>query len=130
MENGMRLVDLDPIWLQWRKESVDPTVFVDGVMHPSGERTLYEPVETLAEAHGIRFTCPLCVDKGGHGVICWFEGKVPDEARPGPGRWTPSGNGFDDLTFVPGARIAAVSVALHGGCNWHGFIRSGEVTLC
>lgn len=86
-------------------------------------------VETLAEAHGVRFLCPLCFatnqgNVGTHSVICWFEGKVPDEATPGPGRWNPQGTGLNDLTFVPGAKTQ--SVKLEGGCNWHGFVVNGD----
>lgn len=85
------------------------------------------PVETLAEAHGIRFGCPQCFGKDQpHGVVCWFEGKVPDDLGPKPGRWTPSGTGLDDLTFVPGKQVQAVSVQLLGGCGWHGFVKNGD----
>lgn len=124
----MRLIALEPEWLQWRKEAVDPTAWVDGVMHPSGWRITLPFANQLADAHGIKFLCPLCVGESHHSVICWFEGRVPDEAQPGPGRWTPQGTGFDDLTFVPGASIKATSIALHGGCNWHGFITNGEAS--
>lgn len=88
-------------------------------------------VDALAEADGILFVCPKCYAdlgrrEGAHSVICWFVGKVPDSATPGPGRWTPQGTGIDDLTFVPGTPPRAVSVALSGGCSWHGFIRNGD----
>src|ERR1700743_1835317 len=85
-------------------------------------------VETLAEADGIFFLCPKCFAEnkgniGTHGVICWFVGKVPEHAEPKPGRWNPSGSGYDDLTFVaPGA----FSVLLTSGCNWHGFVKQGS----
>lgn len=86
-------------------------------------------VETLAEAHGIRFLCPKCFkDHGGaagtHSVICWFADRgVPPTMHPLPGRWVPSGTGLDDLTFVgPGA----ASVLLSGGCGWHGFVKNGS----
>lgn len=85
----------------------------------------------LSGADGLWFLCPKCwAENGGrpgtHGIICWFRGRVPDEASPGPGRWTPSGTGLDDLTFVPGDPATAHSVQVTGGCNWHGFIRNGE----
>lgn len=90
----------------------------------------YVKVETLAEAQGIEFLCPLCFaqnkgEVGTHGVVCWFNGRgVPDTATPGPGRWNPSGHGLDDLTFVP---PGAVSVQLlGGGCKWHGFVAGGR----
>lgn len=84
-------------------------------------------VDTLAEAHGIRFLCPICVETSGHGVVCWFEGKVPDGVTPGPGRWTPKGTGIDDLSFVPGRQ--SHSVQLLGGCRWHGHVIDGHATL-
>ena len=97
---------------------------------PDGGR-LY--VDSLAEADGLIFLCPKCFAEKGdsigvHSVICWFVGKVPDDLAPRPGRWTPSGTGLDDLTFVPPPD--AVSVSLTGpGCGWHGFIKRGEATL-
>lgn len=84
----------------------------------------------MAEADGVDFLCPKCFAANGgpvgtHRVICWFAGRVPDDATPGPGRWIPSGTGLDDLTFVG---PNAASVLLQGGCAWHGFIRNGEAT--
>jgi len=89
----------------------------------------------LAEADGILFLCPKCYAANGgqrpgvHSVICWFRGRVPDDALPGPGRWTPSGTGLDDLTFIPGDPPRACSVLLTGGgCDWHGFVTNGEAS--
>jgi hypothetical protein len=123
----MRLIELEPRWLQYRREQVEPNVWIDNVMHPDGIRTALHTVETLADAHGISFLCPKCFAGDHHSVICWFEGKVPDDAQPVPGRWNPIGSGFDDLSFVPGAK--SNSVLLLGGCAWHGFITNGEATL-
>jgi hypothetical protein len=87
------------------------------------------PVNTLAEAHGVCFLCPKCFTEnqgpiGTHAVICWFVGKVPDSAMPGPGRWNPSGTSLDDLTFIgPGAYSVALT---GGGCAWHGFVTNGR----
>jgi hypothetical protein len=93
-------------------------------------------VDSLADADGVMFQCPRCASKceagsddkgrrffvGAHYVLCWFAGRVPDDADPKPGRWRPSGTGLDDLTFVgPGA----ASVLLTSGCKWHGFVRGG-----
>lgn len=87
-------------------------------------------VDELEHAHGIRFLCPKCFainsgPVGTHGVICWFEGKVPDEMDPKPGRWTPAGTGIDDLSFVPTA-TKSNSVLLLSGCGWHGFVKDGH----
>lgn len=94
----------------------------------TGPCEVYVPVETLAEADGVQFLCPLCFQANGgragtHMVLCWFTDKVPDDAVPGPGRWNPAGTGLDDLTFVP---PGAFSVQVIGGCGWHGFVKNGE----
>lgn len=95
------------------------------------ERHNLAHVDALAAADGIWFLCPKCFAANGgpvgtHGVVCWFEGKVPDDEAPGPGRWNPAGSGYDDLSFVPGKK--SNSVLLTGGCAWHGFVTNGEVT--
>ena len=86
-------------------------------------------VDTLAEADGVWFLCPKCfADNGGtigtHAVICWFVGRVSDDVDPKPGRWTPTGTGLGDLTFVPSPGRSH-SVLLTGGCRWHGFLADG-----
>lgn len=112
----MRLRDLEAEFLHW-----------------SGDRS-FSRVDTLAEADGIIFVCPKCYAElgrraGAHSVICWFRGRVPDNVTPGPGRWTPSGTGLDDLTFVAGEPPMAVSVLLTGpGCGWHGFVIGGTAS--
>lgn len=87
-------------------------------------------VKALETAQGLWFQCPKCFEprsKRGHFVLCWFRNRgVPDDMDPGPGRWTPSGTGLTDLTFVPGEPPMSVSVLLQGGCGWHGFIRDGH----
>jgi len=93
-------------------------------------------VPTLAEADGMLMLCPVCFQKnkgsaGTHSIKNWFRGKVPDDATPGPGRWTPQGTGFDDLTFVPGYPPMATSVLLQGSqCGAHFLIQNGEIKLC
>lgn len=128
------LVELGARFYRYTVRDVPPDQFVDGIRSPSGKRVEYVPCDTLVEADGVWFRCPKCYhaansDAGVHHVMCWFEGRVPDEANPGPGRWTPSGTGLADLTFVPGERIKAVSVQLNGGCRWHGFIAGGVATV-
>lgn len=91
----------------------------------------HRKVNTLGDADGIRFLCPKCFKANGgevgtHHVICWFEDRVPDDVRPGPGRWRPAGSTYADLSFVAGKR--SPSVNLTDGCKWHGFIKNGKVT--
>ena len=103
-----------------------------------------DTVRTIAEADGILFQCPKCAQgkevidedgrrfvRGAHAVICWFVGHVPDDVDPKPGRWTPTGEGIDDITFVPGTPPQAVSVLLTNpnGCGWHGHIVGGDASL-
>jgi len=96
----------------------------------------YRMVATLQEADGITYVCPQCfVNKGNavvgaHHIIDWFRGKVPDDASPGPGRWTPSGTGIDDLTFVPGDPPMMTSVRLQGECNAHYHVKNGAIEFC
>lgn len=93
----------------------------------------FRRVESIADAQGVLFLCPLCYGVntgavGTHSVICWSRSRgVPDDVEPKPGRWVLSGTGIDDLTLdaEPGQ---SRSVLLLGGCGWHGFVTSGEAT--
>jgi len=114
----MRLVDLDPKLLRYEL---------------NGEVVTHRLVGSLAEAQGVRFLCPKCFAANGgkvgtHAVVCWSSSRgVPEDARPGPGRWTLEGTSLADLTLgsEPGK---SRSVALQGGCMWHGYVTQGEVT--
>jgi hypothetical protein len=122
----MRLTDLEPQFLRYEKRECEPNVWLDGVFSANPYREYFHHVETLDDADGISFLCPICLNGDHHSVICWFEGKVPDDVGPKPGRWNPVGTGYGDLSFVPGAKPN--SVLLLGGCAWHGFVTNGEVT--
>lgn len=104
----MKLVDLKPRFLR----------------APS-ERTR-ETVGGIEDAHGVQFQCPKCLSTDGHFIICWSRA-APAAMRPGPGRWILIGTSLEDLTLnaYPGTTR---SVALIGGCAWHGYITNGEVT--
>jgi hypothetical protein len=116
----MRLVDLDPRFLRYERD---------------GQHVYHRKVETMAEAQGVMFLCPKCFESNGgrrgtHMVVCWSEERgTPLEATPGPGRWALRGTGFHDLT-LDGYLGRSRSVALMGGCAWHGFITNGEATSC
>lgn len=124
----MKLRDLNARFTKYSKTAVDPTQWIDGVLHRSGWKEIYETVDTLNEADGIWFNCPLCATKPHpHRVHVGFEGKYP------PGSYTKgssgqdtrwkivSGTGLDDLSLAP-------SIQLLGGCNWHGFIGFSNVS--
>lgn len=88
----------------------------------------FRRLETIAAANGVFFLCPKCFranggDVGTHWVLCWSP-SVPQTVKPTPGRWELRGTSLEDLTLVAGSS----SILLTGGCQWHGFIRNGEVT--
>lgn len=84
-------------------------------------------VETLAEAQGLWYLCPLCFAKnkgsvGTHWVDTTFRDRgVPDHLGSRgkdnkPTRWAVvSGSGLADIVLSP-------SIQLLGGCAWHGFV--------
>lgn len=109
----MKLIDLDPAFLHRRDDDVRVRV------------------KKIANADGLMFLCPKCFAENGgpvgtHAIICWTP-RVPDSARPGPGRWSIKGTGLHDVT-LDGARGKTRSVQLTGGCAWHGYVTKGEVT--
>lgn len=122
-----------------QKRFVKPAVFAAKPSGPYSDDDIEERlgpveylpiVETLTEADGVWFLCPKCFAANGgsvgtHSVICWFVGKVSDDVEPKPGRWTPTGTGLLDLTFVPSAGRSH-SVLLTGGCTAHFFVTNGD----
>ena len=75
-------------------------------------------------AQGVLFDCPLC---GGHSILAWFKGKVPDDASPGPGRWTPIGTSLEDLTLTPSINLDTEEMAKYAdACKWHGYVTNGD----
>jgi len=143
----MRLVpDLEARFLRRevrveRRCYMKPTALVDRPTGPftdddieerEGEAVYLHTVDQIADADGVWFLCPKCYAANGgpmgtHAVLCWFVGRVPDDAEPKPGRWTPSGTGLGDLTFVP-SEGRTPSVALLAGCSWHGHVKHGDAT--
>jgi hypothetical protein len=97
----MRLRDLEPEFVR----------FV-----PKG----WQATTKIEEAHGVSFLCPKCQ---AHYVLCWFRDRgVPDDAVPGPGRWSCSGSSLDDISLSPSVNLPGTS------CGWHGFVVQGVVT--
>jgi hypothetical protein len=123
----MKLVDLDPEWVSdFSVRAMRRYSDAHSVVHES-HRHKHENLAPLdiAQAQGVLFLCPACFVKNGgpvgtESVLCWFRDRgVPDDALPGPGPWTASGTGFDDLTLSP-------SVNVTNG-HWHGFVTNGEI---
>jgi hypothetical protein len=90
--------------------------------------TSWSHVDSIAEADGIIFLCPVCFKTnngpiGTHSIICWTP-KVPLTITPGPGRWNLVGTSYDDLTLTAGSS----SIHLTGeGCGAHFYIQGGEI---
>ena len=139
----MRLVDLEPNFIRYKREihrgkfvrdGADPLNYTEADLEERDhEVNLRVYVDRLEDAQGVQFLCPVCFrDNGGpvgtHMVEVTFAGRgVADEDgmhndKGAPVRWQVTGSGFADLTTKP-------SVLLLGGCNWHGFITNGEVSI-
>ena len=86
-------------------------------------------VNTLIEAQGIRFLCPLLFkkNKGSVGtslILVYFHGRgVPEDQglnqEGKPVRWNVTGTGYNDLTLKP-------SIHEKSSNGWHGFITNGK----
>lgn len=105
----MRLIELEPTFIRF--EGLD---------------SFWRDVE-FSVADGISFLCPLCYVAnngivGTHSIIVLFTRCNP-AIMPTWHRWDMNGSKFDDLTISPSIRITV-------GCNWHGFIRNGEIVNC
>lgn len=108
----MRLLDLQPEWLR---------------TGPEGHRRGVP----RAEANGVWFLCPKCFEANGgpvgtHAVTCHEPSVSPEDEMVGPGRWTMTGGGFDDLTLS----AQQSSVHLLSGCGAHFFVEAGNVRMC
>ena len=107
----IRLIDLEPLFYGPPQGMVLPHV------------------ESLAEAAGVRFRCPVCSD---HSIICWSRSvKADNPAAPMKGRWNLLGTGAHDLTLDGVDRGSSVALVCDEGtgCGAHFFISGGLVTL-
>jgi hypothetical protein len=115
----MRLLDLEPQFIRHEQR---------------GDQAINVHVETLAEADGLFFLCPVCWAKnseavGTHGIIVTFRDRgVPDalgshNKEGQPTRWTVSGSGYTDLSLQP-----SIDISRNLPGEWHGFITNGVVT--
>lgn len=88
----------------------------------------WEWIESVAEADGIIFLCPVCWTQnsgsvGTHSIICW-KPHVPLTRAPGPGRWNLVGSSLSDLSL----RAGSSSVLLQGApCKAHFFVENGNI---
>ena len=123
----MRLTDLEPQWVfDFNRGAMKRATSSHLNVHYSEPPEYHEGTLTIENAQGVLFLCPVCFKKNGgpvgtESVLCWFKGHgVPDDAKPGPGRWTASGTDFNDLTLSPSINVDHE--------HWHGWIKNGEVT--
>lgn len=134
----MKLVDLKPHFIKFEERTVtwtrvvgDPLTWKSGdpTEQVTGPKEYHINVDTFAEAQGMMYLCPKCLS---HCVLTWFAGRgVPDNAVPGPGRWSVTGSGFHDITLGPGPNNGGKpSVQLIGGCDAHFNVKNGDVTIC
>lgn len=133
----MRLSELDGRFHRYerrveiiRRVVGDPLTLEDGdpVEEYLGAREYLIDVATLAEAQGIMFLCPKCVNSGAaHHCIVSFEGRGVESTQGShgkdgqPSRWTVSGTSMDDLSTQP-------SILISYPCGWHGYITNGDAT--
>lgn len=115
--SDLRLADLEPQFLTYIGD---------------GRR---KHVDTLAEAQGIFFLCPVHAPQiytgpnGGHGVEVTFAGRGVSDAEGShdfdgnPSRWQVAGTDYEDLTLAP-----SIDISRGGGCTWHGYITSGRMS--
>ena len=86
------------------------------------------PADTIGEAEGLFFLCPVCFASNGnthigtHRVMCWSP-NVSQDFKPNPGRWGLVGTGIGDVSLVAGSS----SVAIQGGCGAHFFVTNGRI---
>ena len=111
----MKLVDLHPIWVGHGGP---------GVTGPDGA-----PIP-LRERVGIMLDCPCgkCDSETGGWLYVPFRNPI-DGGPPvetGHPTWERTGDSFETLTVSP----SILRSTERGGCGWHGWIRSGEVTSC
>lgn len=90
--------------------------------------TTWSHVNSITEADGIIFLCPVCFKANGgnvgtHSIICWRP-HIPQTTSPTPGRWEFQGTGYDDLTLVADSSSIFLSTA---PCEAHFHIRNGNI---
>ena len=121
------LRELQAQFLAYREET-PAEMFARGVAVPAD---FFMHVDSLAQAHGIRFLCPKSFatnggPEGAHSVQVYFAGSpVPQyigKNKEGKTvRWIATGTGLDDLSLTPSIQEQ------DDICKWHGFVGSSGV---
>lgn len=144
----IKLIDLEPQFIRYETRIEEWQMVPEGTLrgdhaawraagYPSetvkGPREYQVQVQTLAEAQGLWMLCPLCWQKNGgavgtHGLEVPFHDRGVlnsqgmHNAQGKPVRWRVTGTGYADLSCTP-------SILLLSGCQWHGFITNGTVSI-
>lgn len=134
----MKLVDLFPQFIKLR-EATDEEIAEYG-WQGNKPYWLLVPVDTLAEADGIRFTDPIWASthpgQDGHDlgvtVHVAFRGHDPEgiismDCNGKPSSWAVAGSGYADLCLTPSIFVNAQG----SPPGWHGFVGltiPGEIT--
>lgn len=121
--------DAEGRWV-WRDENGEPVMWSSG----KNERTVFEHVERVSDAHGVRFLCPKSFAKNGgpkgtHSVYVFFTGS-PYAGTNSAGqevRWQASGQTLDDLQLSPSILEQDDGLPEKWRCGWHGFVGSSGV---
>lgn len=123
----MLLADLEPQFVRYETK-IEWRTFVDGRRQGPVEYSIFCEFQ---QAQGIQFLCPACFQKnngavGTHWVAVTFaeRGATDSQGSHGkdgsPTRWSVSGDSYSNLSLTP-------SILLDGGCNWHGWVKNGEI---
>ena len=115
----VRLTDLEPQFVRSWVASASP-----------GWKRGWTEVDSIWKADGVHFLCPTCFAQNGgpvgtHLILCWTP-EAPKDMPPGPGSWSMSGTGYNDLTLS----ASSSSICIPTGCKAHFFVRDGEIVPC
>lgn len=123
----MKLRDLDATFMRWEQRDLTAEERALNPHLPADHKSdWFIPVETLAEAHMVKFICPKGKAAGlEHHVYIAFENSPvpPHLFKNSHGqtvRWSVSGTSLDDLTLRPSI------LEEDNECNWHGFVTNGD----
>ena len=133
----MKLTDLEPQFIRYEEGIADKwhgKKLEDGSTQWGGFPVqMKRYVDTLADAQGVMFLCPLCFTKNNGSInthqceVTFSDRGVKNEDGVHnnlglPVRWSVTGSCYDDLSTQP-------SVLVQGGCGWHGFLTDGNVSI-
>ena len=120
---------------RWVWRDSDGQIGMWSAVGGKNERTVFEHVERVADAHGVRFLCPKSFSKNGgpkgtHSVYIFFTGS-PYAGHNSDGkevRWqVVGGTTLNDLQLSPSILEQDEELSSERRCGWHGFVGSSGV---